>query len=123
MRQITSQGNFTMLNNINLSSSVSVYSQIENQVRFAVAAGTLKAGDQLPSVRELSERLEINPNTVAKSYRDLEVMGIVYTRRGMGIFIQNGIEAKCRAAVRNQIVEKLFEVTSEAKAAGFSPKE
>ena len=65
-----------MLTNIDIHSSVAVYVQIENQVQFAIASGKLKAGDQLPSVRELSERLEVNPNTVAKAYRDLEVMGL-----------------------------------------------
>lgn len=112
-----------MLSNINIHSSIAVYVQIENQVRFAIASGKLKAGDQLPSVRELSERLEVNPNTVAKSYRDLEVMGLLYTRRGMGVFINKGIETKCREDVRKQIVGRLHEVASEAKAAGFSPAE
>lgn len=109
-----------MLSNINIHSSIAVYVQIENQVRFAIASGKLKAGDQLPSVRELSERLEVNPNTVAKSYRDLEVMGLLYTRRGMGVYINKGVDAKCREDVRKQIVGRLHEVASEAKAAGLS---
>ena len=112
-----------MLSHINIHSSIAVYVQIENQVRFAIASGTLKAGDQLPSVRELSERLELNPNTVAKSYRDLEVMGLVYTRRGMGVYINKGVEAKCTDEVRKQIVGRLHEVASEAKAAGLSAGE
>jgi GntR family transcriptional regulator len=98
-----------MLTNINIHSSIAVYVQIENQVRFAIASGKLKAGDQLPSVRELSERLEVNPNTVAKSYRDLEVMGLLYTRRGMGVYVNKGVEAKCRDEVRKQIVGRLHE--------------
>lgn len=109
-----------MLANINIHSSIAVYVQIENQVRFAIASGKLKPGDQLPSVRELSERLEINPNTVAKSYRDLEVMGLLYTRRGMGVYINKGVEAKCKDEVRKQIVGRLHEEASEAKAAGLS---
>lgn len=112
-----------MLTNINIHSSIAVYVQIENQVRFAIASGKLKAGDQLPSVRELSERLEVNPNTVAKSYRDLEVMGLLYTRRGMGVYINKGVEAKCRDEVRKQIVGRLHEVASEAKAAGLGAGE
>ena len=112
-----------MLTNINIHSSIAVYVQIENQVRFAIASGKLKPGDQLPSVRELSERLEINPNTVAKSYRDLEVMGLLYTRRGMGVYVNKGIEAKCRDEVRKQIVGRLHEVACEAKAAGFTAGE
>ena len=112
-----------MLANIDIHSSVAVYVQIENQVQFAIAAGKLKPGDQLPSVRELSERLEVNPNTVAKAYRDLEVMGLLYTRRGMGVFINKGIEVKCREDVRRRIVGRLHEVAAESKAAGLSNAE
>jgi len=112
-----------MLTNINIHSSVAVYVQIENEIQFAIASGRLKAGDQLPSVRELSERLNVNPNTVAKSYRDLEVMGYLYTRRGMGVFIKKGIEAKCRENCRRSIISRLHEVIAEAKAAGIGGDE
>lgn len=112
-----------MFENINIHSSVAVYVQIENTVQFAVASGRLKAGDQLPSVREASEKLNVNPNTVAKSYRDLEVMGIVYTRRGMGVFINKGADAKCKDDSRRRIVGRLHEVVAEAKAAGMTPQE
>lgn len=111
------------MSGINLYSSVAVYIQIENHVRFAIASGKLKEGDRLPSVRELSERLEINPNTVAKAYRDLEVMGYLYTRRGMGVFINKGIGDRCRDECRKSIMGRLFEVISEAKAAGFAQQE
>ena len=80
-----------MLSSIDIHSSVAVYVQIENHVQFAISSGKLKPGDQLPSVRELSERLEVNPNTVAKAYRDLEVMGLLYTRRGMCVFVNKGV--------------------------------
>ena len=112
-----------MLANIDIYSSVAVYIQIENHVQFAIASGRLKATDQLPSVRELSERLEVNPNTVAKAYRDLEVMGLLYTRRGMGVYVNKGIEAKCREDCRRKIIMRLHEVSSEAKAAGMSKKD
>ena len=108
-----------MLDKINIDSTVAVYVQIENSAQFAVASGRLKPGDRLPSVRELSERLDINPNTVAKAYRDLEVMGIVYTRRGMGIFINKGIEARCRKHCQERTIGRLHEVVAEAKAAGI----
>lgn len=108
-----------MLKHIDATSSVAVYLQIENHVQFAIASGRLSTGDQLPSVRELSERLSVNPNTVAKAYRDLEVMGLVYTRRGMGVFVNKGAEAKCREACRRGIITRLHEVVAEAKAAGM----
>jgi GntR family transcriptional regulator len=112
-----------MLEKINIHSSVAAYVQIENTVEFAVASGRLKAGDQLPAVRELSERLNLNPNTVGKSYRDLEVMGIVFTRRGMGVYINKDVEAKCRDNSRRRLVGRLHEVVSEARAAGMTPQE
>ncbi|HOD51666.1 MAG TPA: GntR family transcriptional regulator [Candidatus Hydrogenedentes bacterium] len=108
-----------MLLSIDINSSVAVYVQIENQVQFAIAAGKLKAGDQLPSVRELSERLRVNPNTVAKAYRDLEVMGLLYTRRGMGVFVNKGIEVKCREECRRRTLEGLHCIVAEAKIAGM----
>jgi GntR family transcriptional regulator len=112
-----------MFENIDIHSSVAVYVQIENTVQFAVASGRLKVGDQLPSVREASEKLNVNPNTVAKSYRDLEVMGIVYTRRGMGVFINKGAEAKCKEDTRQRIIGRMHEVVSESKAAGMTIQE
>ena len=108
-----------MLETINLQSNVAVFAQIENEVRFAIASGSLKAGDKLPTVRAVAEQLAINPNTVAKAYRDLEIMGLVYTRRGMGIFIRDGVEEKCRAECYRDIICKIHEVVAEAKAAGF----
>lgn len=112
-----------MLSTIDIHSSVAVYVQIENHVQFAISAGKLSPGDQLPSVRELSERLKVNPNTVAKAYRDLEVMGLLYTRRGMGVFINKGIDAKCREDCRRRIIGRMHEVVAEAKAAGMDRSE
>ena len=112
-----------MLLSIDINSNVAVYVQIENQVQFAIASGKLQAGDQLPSVRELSERLSVNPNTVAKAYRDLEVMGLLYTRRGMGVFVNKGIETKCREECRRRTVQRIHEAVAEAKAAGMACEE
>ncbi len=112
-----------MLSSIDITSSVAVYVQIENHVQFAIASGRLKPGDQLPSVRELSERLNVNPNTVAKAYRDLEVMGLLYTRRGMGVFVNRGIEQKCKEDCRRRVYGRLHEVVTEAKASGLPVKE
>ena len=111
-----------MLSNIDVHSSVAVYLQIENQVQFAITAGRLSPRDQLPSVRELSERLDVNPNTVAKAYRDLEVMGLLYTRRGKGVFVREGVEKKCREECLRRIVARMHEVMVEAKVAGMDTK-
>ncbi len=111
-----------MLERVNIRSSVSVYEQIENQVKFAIASGKLKGTDQLPSIKELGDRLGINFNTVAKAYRDLEVMGLIYTRRGMGCFIQKGVQKKCREDCYTRVAKRVNEVVQEAKAAGISKK-
>lgn len=112
-----------MLSSIDIHSSVAVYVQIENHVQFAIASGRLKPGDQLPSVRELSERLNVNPNTVAKSYRDLEVLGLLYTRRGMGVYVNKGVEVKCREECHRRIIGRMHEVLMEARAAGMSERD
>ncbi len=108
-----------MLEKINIRSSVPVYVQIENEVRFAIAAGKLKPEEKLPSVRELSERLEINPNTIAKSFRDLEMMGYLYTLRGRGIFVDAKARDKCKRDCRRAVVKRLHEVIAEARAASM----
>ena len=74
-----------MFEGVNIHSSVAVYMQIENEVMFAIAAGKLKPGDQVPSVRELSERGEWNESTVGKAYRDSEVVGVVKTLGGRSV--------------------------------------
>jgi GntR family transcriptional regulator len=112
-----------MFENINIHSSVAVYVQIENSVQFAVASGLLKPGDQIPTVREASEKLKVNPNTVAKAYRDLTVMGLLYTRRGMGVFINKGAETKCKEDTRQRIIGQMHEIVSESKAAGMTLQE
>ena len=72
---------------IALGSPTPIYWQIVEQVTRAVADGALKPGDQLPSVRALAERLVINPNTVARAYKDLEREGVVESMRGKGLYI------------------------------------
>ena len=73
---------------VEYNSGIPVYRQIINQACAAVAAGAFKPGDQLPTIRALSERLNVNPNTVAKAYRELELKGIIVSERGSGSFIQ-----------------------------------
>ena len=73
---------------IEYNSGIPVYRQIINQASAAVAAGAFKPGDQLPTIRALSEQLKLNPNTVAKAYRELELKGVIISERGSGSFIQ-----------------------------------
>ena len=111
-----------LLSSVNIESSVAVFIQIENHVQFAISAGLLKPTSKLPSVRELSDRLKLNPNTVAKAYRDLEVMGIVFTRRGMGVYVAPGVEKKCRENCLKSVTSRVYEVACEARSAGISRK-
>lgn len=72
---------------IDLNSEVPIYLQIKEQIRGGVAAGSLRCGDKLASVRELAVNLRVNPNTVARAYRELETEGFLESRKGQGTFI------------------------------------
>lgn len=113
---------FSVLANVNFESNVAVYLQIENLLQFAIASGRLKPGGKLPSVREVSEQLRLNPNTIAKAYRDLEVMGLAYTRRGMGVYVERDVVKRCQEICLDRIAERIYEVAGEARAAKFSKK-
>ena len=83
-----------MLFRPNPSSGVPIYLQLMEQVKHAVETGALRAGEQLPGIRPLAEELVINPNTVAKAYRELEHEGVVELRHGAGAFITGQARAK-----------------------------
>jgi GntR family transcriptional regulator len=98
---------------INSSSGVPIYRQIVDQVKVLVATGALERGAKLPSVRQLSEMLVVNPTTIQRAYLDLENEGVIETRRGQGTYVlgdgvalQRG-EGERRAAehLRNALVE------------------
>ena len=112
-----------MLFKPNPSSGLPIYLQLMEQVKYGIETGALRPGEELPGIRRVAVELVVNPNTVAKAYRDLEVMGLLYTRRGMGVFINKNIETKCREDCRRRIVGRLHEVVAEAKAAGMVRKE
>jgi GntR family transcriptional regulator len=76
-----------MLFRPNPASGVPIYLQLMEQVKHAVETGALRAGEQLPGIRPLAEELVINPNTVAKAYRELEHAGIIELRHGSGAFV------------------------------------
>jgi GntR family transcriptional regulator len=78
----------------NPSSGVPVYLQLMEQVKHAVDTGALRAGEQLPGIRPLAEELVINPNTVAKAYRELEHDGVIELRQGAGAFVSGKSGAK-----------------------------
>ena len=95
---------------INYKSGKPVYLQIVEQVQAAVAGRTLRAGDQLPSIRELAEQLRINRNTVARAYTELEHLGVTATRQGLGVFIAAPaagahLTAAARAAMAHESID------------------
>jgi len=94
----------------NPSAPAPIYLQLMEQVRHAVEVGALKPGDQLPGIRNLAEALVVNPNTVAKAYRELEHEGTIELRHGSGAFVKgHSIDRKVQAAVPlvTALVEKL----------------
>ena len=83
-----------MLFRINAALGVPIYLQLMEQVKHAIETGALRAGDQLPGIRPLAEELVINPNTVAKAYRELEQEGVIGLRQGAGAFVAEQAGAK-----------------------------
>src|SRR6185503_13873688 len=75
-------------------SGIPVFKQIIHHVQTAVAAGRLAEGDQLPTIRSLHEKLNVNPNTVAKAYRELQHLGVISAEHGSGCFVAPAAEAK-----------------------------
>ena len=104
-------------------SAVPIYEQILSQVVFAVAAGDLPAGEAVPSVRELSQQLIVNANTVARAYQELERLGVVEARRGVGMFVTDGGPKVCRDRRKVLVRDRVRETVREAAAAGLSAEE
>jgi GntR family transcriptional regulator len=108
---------------LDLRSGVPVYRQIVDQVRGGVAAGTLGAGDQLPTVRQLAVDLAINPNTVLRGYRELELGGLLETHQGTGTFISTKKPFKNNAERERRLAQLAGEFAARAGAAGFTVEE
>jgi GntR family transcriptional regulator len=105
---------------LDLHSGVPVYRQIMDQVRGGIASGSLSVGDQLPTVRQLAVDLSVNPNTVVRAYRELELGGLLEAHQGTGTFIRaqklrGGEEERSR-----QLAQIVGDCVARAGAAGFS---
>ena len=105
---------------LDLHSGVPVYRQIIDQVRSGVASGSLTAGDQLPTVRQLAVDLAINPNTVLRAYRELELGGFLETHQGTGTFVADKKVEKNSAERDRQLTQMAGEFAARAGAAGFT---
>jgi GntR family transcriptional regulator len=100
-----------------------LYDQIASRIRLAIASGELRAGEGLPSVRQLAARLRVNPATIVQAYRELESEGFVKTRHGAGTFV-NDVEPEQRTREKGDEARRLVrEMLDAAARLGLSPNE
>ena len=98
-----------------------LYAQLTRAIRFAIATGRLRIGEQLPTVRQLAVELRVNANTVAKVYAELERSGVLETRRGVGTFVSAGhFAASHREEHEKHLMEMVDRFLEETGAMGFS---
>jgi GntR family transcriptional regulator len=112
-----------MLFRLDPANGLALYEQIVRQLKFAVASGALAPGQMIPSVRELAQRLAVNPNTVARAYRDLQADGILEALRGEGLRVAARAAKKCRDDRRALLAERLGTVLRECQQSGLSTAE
>jgi GntR family transcriptional regulator len=107
---------------VEFHSGIPVYKQIVHQVQAAIADGRLQEDDQLPTVRALHQKLKVNPNTVAKAYRELELGGLIVTQRGSGCFVAvTPVPAKLSDREKKTKADELSaRMAAEARSHGIS---
>lgn len=108
-----------MFLHIDAHNGLAVYDQIVRQVKFAVADGALAGGEMVPSVRELAKELTINPNTVARAYRQLQDEGVLTVVRGTGLAVEGNSRRACQAERKRLIRDRLRDVVTEAHLSGL----
>jgi GntR family transcriptional regulator len=109
-----------MFFSIDPQNGIAIYEQIVRQVKFAVAEGTLRPGQLLPSVRQLAQQLAINPNTIARAFLQLQSDGVLESLRGRGLVVQTDALKLCQLARQELVAERLRSVLAEALHAGLS---
>ncbi len=108
---------------IDPSSRLPIYRQLTCQLREAVARGQVQPGERLPSVRELSRTLVVNPNTVARVYTELEREGLLHTRAGLGVFVAQPKAELTKKVRKERLLQLLDALLTEAVHLGFSADE
>jgi GntR family transcriptional regulator len=108
-----------MLMRIDASNGLPIYDQIVRQVKFAVAHGAFRPGDLVPSVRELALQIAVNPNTVARAYRDLQVDGVLEPLRGEGLRITKDARKQCQADRQRLLRDRLRGAILECRHGGL----
>lgn len=108
---------------LDMRSGVPVYRQLIDQVNSAIAAGRLVAGDQLPTVRQAAVDLAINPNTVIRAYRELEIRGILSTQQGTGTFVTDARVEESKAERERRLTRLVDEFAARAGRESFKIEE
>ena len=100
-----------------------MYKQITDQVKDAIAAGDMRSGDQLPSIREMSEILKISAITIKRAYQDLESEGFIMTRAGLGSYVAEQDQQKIRDEKIQEIRAEICGIIESGRRYGISPDE
>ena len=109
-----------MLIHISADDGVPIYLQIVNQVKYLVASGRLAKGDELPPIRTLAEQLLVNPNTVARAYRELEIAGVLSKRRTTGTYVSAAGSPLARHEQWKILAQRADALLAEARQMNFS---
>jgi GntR family transcriptional regulator len=108
---------------ISTTDGVPIWLQIVNQVKYLVASGRLAAGEELPAIRVLADQLLINPNTVARAYRELETAGVVCKRRTAGTFVSGATSPLAREECLKALTQRIDALLAEARQMNVSTRE
>jgi len=108
---------------LDLKSGVPVYRQLIDQVLIAVASGVLGPGDQVPTVRQLAVDLSINPNTVVRAYKELEIRGMLTTQQGTGTFITSKKVKHDEVQRQRRLTQMVDEFVARVSADGYTVDE
>jgi GntR family transcriptional regulator len=112
-----------MFVHVDPSNGIAIYDQIVRQVKFAVASEALKPGNLVPSVREMARDLTVNPNTVARAYRELQADNVLQPLRGTGLEVTSAAPKKCLEDRLSLIRRRLRSVLQEARQSGLDADE
>jgi GntR family transcriptional regulator len=108
---------------ISPNEGVPIYLQIVNQIKYLVASGRMEAGEELPPIRVLAEQLVVNPNTVARAYRELEVAGVVTKRRTAGTYVSDAGSPLAREEQWRILTERVDTLLAEAHQMNVTTEE
>ena len=123
MGQVSTSSHQVFAFSLDPRSGVPVYRQLIDQVQAGVSAGVLVAGQQLPTVRQVAVDLTINPNTVQRAYREMEIRGMLETQQGTGTFISSKKVERSKDEHARRLVQFTSDLAARAGASGFTLEE